>query len=335
MVFCGQCGLQLPFGAARCPRCGTVAETTSDASVDTFSADAPTVESLTFAQRPQAAVYPDAPHPSIPLTPPEQQKLILRSGSGGGYNYDQLSENEPTSVLNAADYRTRPHTPIDFQTGTPSTGYPDDPMYPAQAHTAPQDGSQAEPGYAYADNIPPGGAIPPGYSLSPTQKQRKIRAAPLLIALFGLLLVLGAATFLVVERSRLFGNLGTTSSSTNGGATQNATPVPTDQARGVVQQYYADVNNKNYQEAYSLWKWDANGPSLAAFEQGYANTTHDALTIRDTTQLGDGTVRVALTIVATEYINGRIQHHTYAGYYIVGQDGGTWKILRGVLNRVR
>ncbi|GAC1650367.1 MAG: hypothetical protein NVS4B12_20110 [Ktedonobacteraceae bacterium] len=330
MVFCGQCGLQLPFGAARCPRCGTIAETTSDASVDTFSADAPTVESLMFPQRPQAAVYPDAPHPSIPFTPPEQQKLILRHGSGG-YNYDQLSENEPTSALNVADYRTRPNTPIDFQTGTPSTGYPDNPMYPAQAHTTPQYGSQAEPDYAYTDNIPPGGAIPP----SSKQKQSKTRVAPLLIVLFGLLLVLGAATFLVVERSRLFGSPGTTSGSTNGGTTQNATLTPTEQARGVVQQYYAAVNNKNYQEAYSLWKWDANGPSFATFEQGYANTRHDALTIRDATQLGDGTVKVALTIVATEDVNGRIQRHTYAGYYIVGQDSGTWKILQGFLNRIR
>ena len=83
-----------------------------------------------------------------------------------------------------------------------------------------------------------------------------------------------------------------------------------------------------------LWKWGANAPSFATFKHGYANTEHDALTIKSATQLSDGTVRVVLTIVATERINNSIQYHTYAGYYIVGQDNSTWKILRGILARV-
>ncbi|GAC1354810.1 MAG: hypothetical protein NVS4B11_26050 [Ktedonobacteraceae bacterium] len=331
MIFCGQCGLQLPSGMARCPRCGTVADTTSDVGIEAFPADTPTAESLTYALRPQATVYPDVPHPSIPFTPPGQQKLVLRAGSGGGYDYDLLGENEPTSALNVADYRTQQKTPVNFQTGTSHTGYPDNAGYPAQASTVYQNGGYTAPNYTYAGNIPPGGAVPPSYPLMPPKKQGKGRAVPLLLALFGLLLVVGVATFLLVERSHLFGNPG----STNNGTTQNASSTPTDQAKGVVRQYYADVNSKNYQEAYSLWKWGANGPSLAAFEQGYANTAHDALTIRNATLLGNGTVRVALSLVATEHIDGKTVHHTYAGYYIVGQDGGTWKILRGVLNRVR
>ena len=36
------------------------------------------------------------------------------------------------------------------------------------------------------------------------------------------------------------------------GSVQNTPPVPSEQAKGVVQHYYASVNNKNYQEAYGL-----------------------------------------------------------------------------------
>lgn len=331
MVFCGQCGLQLPPGVARCSRCGAVANTPPDANVDTFSADAPTIASLIYAQRTQASPHPDVPHPSTPFTPPEQQKLVLRSG--GGYDYALTGENEPTSTLNAPDYRTRQSTPVNFQTGTPDAKYPDNASYPAQASTVYQNRGYAAPdNNAHAQSAPSGGAIPPGYPLTLPKKQTKRRATPLLVALLGLLLVAGAATFLVVERSRIFGNAG---SPGNGSITQPAPLLPTDQAKGVVQQYYDDINNQRYREAYSLWKWGATGPSFATFERGYANTEHDALTIRNATQLSNGTVTVTLTIVATERINSAIQYHTYAGYYTIGQVGGTWKILRGVLTRIK
>ena len=121
MVFCGQCGFHLPSGITRCPRCGTVAA--PDTSVDAFSTEAPTVESLLYSNTqnpPQAGVSSHAPYPSAPSTPPEPQKLVLRAGSGNDYNLP--GDNEPTSALNAAAYRT--HTPTDFQTSTPS-GYSD------------------------------------------------------------------------------------------------------------------------------------------------------------------------------------------------------------------
>ena len=327
MVFCGQCGLHLPSGITRCPRCGAVADTTSDASVDTFPTDAPTVESYT--QRPQANSYPNAPQASIPFTPPEQHKLVLGSGSGGGFGYNIAGDDEPTSALNAADYRTRQQTPVDFHTNTPYAQVPDNAGYPVQTNNMYQNGGYTPANYDYRGNVPPVSATPAGYPLSPPVQQKKRRTLPLLVALLGLLLVLGVSTFFVVERLHL---LRTTTRSTNGGVVTPAGPI--EQAKGVVQQYYTNVNNKNYQDAYNLWKWDANAPSFTTFENGYANTEHDALTISNATRLGDGTVKVALTIVATERVTGGTQQHTYTGYYIVGQDAGTWKILRGVLNRV-
>lgn len=324
MVFCGQCGLHLPSGTTRCPRCGAVADTTSDASVDSFSTNAPTVASLTYTQRPQAGVYPDAPQASVPFASAEQQKLVLR---GSDFSTNVAGDNEPTSEMNTADYRTR--APINMQTNTPYTGAPSQANYPVQVGNAYQNGGYSTPvNYGYTGNVPPGGAAPAGYPPAAPIQQKKRHTLPLLVAILGLLLILGVSAFFIVERLHLL----RTNGSANGGITTPTSPI--EQAKGVVQQYYDDINNKNYQDAYSLWKWGANAPSFATFQNGYANTEHDALTIRDATQQGDGTVKVLLTIVATERINGGTQQHTYVGYYIVGQNAGTWKILHGVLNRV-
>ncbi len=317
MVFCGQCGLHLPSGTTRCPRCGAVADATADANIDAFPTDAPTSASLPYAQRSQVGVYPEESHTSTPFTPYEPQKLVLRSGD---YGNGVLENDEPTSEMNAPDYRT----PRNFATNTPYISEASNVGYPVQtAHTYQNEGYT--PGYTA--NVPPGGAMPTGYpSPAPIQQKRR-RTLPLLLAILVLLLVLSGSTFFVVERLHLLGNTG----SGNGGITTPASPI--EQAKGLVQQYYDDINNKNYQDAYGLWKWGANAPSITAFENGYANTEHDALTITDATQQSDGTVKVSLTIVATERINGGTQQHTYTGYYIVGKDAGTWKILHGILNR--
>jgi len=325
MVFCGQCGLHLPSGTARCPRCGAVADTTPDTGVNTFPTDTPTVESLLHARPPQANVYANAPYPSAPFAPSEQQKLVLHAGSGGDYG-GLPDDNAPTRVLDGADYRTQQHTPVNFQSTPPYSSELHNAGYPAQAHNIYNKADYASANYAYTGNIPPGGGVPTGYPPAPSTQQKKRRTLPILVALLGFLLIIGVSTFFAVERFHLLDKAG----GVNNGITTPLSPVK--QAKGVVQQYYADINNKNYQEAYSLWKWGANAPSFATFKRGYANTEYDALTISNATQLGDGTVKVALTIVATERVAGRVQYHTYNGYYIVGQDGGTWKILRGVLN---
>jgi len=328
MIFCGQCGLHLPSGTTRCPRCGAVANTTSDASVDTFPSDAPTVASLSYAQRPQADTYTHAPHASIPFTPPEQQKLVLGPGNGGDVGYDVAGDDEPTSALSVADFRTRQQTPIDFHTNTPYTSASSPAPYPLQANNIYQNGGYPPATYGYAGNVPPESATPVGYPPPSPVQHKKRRNPPLLAVLLVLLLVLGVSSFFVVKRFHLL----STTSGTNGSVTTPASPI--EQAKGVVQQYYTDVNNKNYQNAYNLWKWDAKAPSFTTFQNGYANTEHDALTIKSATRLSDGTVKVALTIIATERVNGGTQQHTYTGYYIVGKDAGTWKILRGILNRI-
>ena len=324
MVFCGQCGLHLPAGTTRCPRCGAVSDTTSNDGVDTFSTDAPTVASLTYAQPPQVDIHSNTPRTSVPFTPREQQKLILH---GSDFATEVPGENEPTSEMNATDYRTQ-QKPMHSQTSLPYQNVPPSGGYPPHTGNEFQNGGYTPASYGHRENGSYGRAVPNSSPFPQPTPQKKRRTLPLFFALLVLLIVLGVSTFFVVKRFHLL----STSGGTNGGITTPAGPI--EQAKGVVTQYYTAINNKSYQEAYGLWKWGANAPSFATFANGYANTEHDTLTIRNATQQADGTVKVALTIVATERISGGTQQHTYIGYYIVGQDAGTWKIFRGVLNRI-
>ena len=69
---------------------------------------------------------------------------------------------------------------------------------------------------------------------------------------------------------------------------------------------------------------------------GYANTEHDNLTAGTVTALSDGTFNVPATVVATEdNVPGPGTHQsTYQGYYIVGQENGTLKILSANFSKV-
>jgi len=315
VVFCGQCGLQLSPDIARCPRCGTMTEIAADSNIEPLQADAPTIEA-TYIQRPQATMYPDVPQQAFSATPPDSQKLILHAGSNGGYGYTPASGNEQTSAMNAPNYHAHASTPLDFQVDTPYSTQPDNVHYPIQTSTIypSQPGNYAAPGSTYAEAIPPGGAALSGYQ--PQSAKKRGRGGVALLVVVALLLILGIGGFFVVQRSHLFGNPVspvTSGTSGNGGTTQNTPLTPTEQAKALVEHYYSAINNKNYPEAYGLWRWGANGPTLVAFENGYANTEHDELTIRNATQLADGTVSVLLTVVATERVNGAIKHHTYAG----------------------
>ena len=119
--------------------------------------------------------------------------------------------------------------------------------------------------------------------------------------------------------------------------TATATPTPSQQAALVVQNYYDDINSRNYQAAYSLLgsQFQSSHP-YAQFSSGYANTVHDNLTSGAVTALSDGTFNVPAIVVATEdNVPGPGTHQsTYQGYYIVGQENGTLKILSANFSKV-
>src|SRR5205085_641886 len=105
----------------------------------------------------------------------------------------------------------------------------------------------------------------------------------------------------------------------------------------VISQYYNDINQQDYHSAYSLWAVNPQHPPQPydRFVAGYSNTRHDDITFDKITPLANGTVRVAITIVASEENTpGNVTQHTYRGDYIVGQQNGVWKILNGNFKKI-
>ncbi len=106
------------------------------------------------------------------------------------------------------------------------------------------------------------------------------------------------------------------------------TPSPAQQAQTVVQQYYNDINNTDYQSAYNLWGSSyQSSHSYSSFVNGFSNTVHDSVTFGTITPLSDGTVQVGITLQAVDNNSSGTVTHTFQGYYIVGQENGSWKLL--------
>ncbi len=119
--------------------------------------------------------------------------------------------------------------------------------------------------------------------------------------------------------------------------TATSTPTLSQQATVVVQHYYDDINSRDYQAAYSLLGSQfQSSQSYNQFVSGYAHTEHDNLSTSAVTALSDGTFNVPATVVATEdNVPGPGTHQsTYQGYYIVGQENGTLKILSANFSKV-
>lgn len=124
----------------------------------------------------------------------------------------------------------------------------------------------------------------------------------------------------------------------NNSSTQTSvsTPTPTleQSATVLIEQYFSDINNKDYQDAYNIWKDTTDKPSLPNFEKAYATTLNDAVTVKNATVQNDGTVKVSVTLQATDQLPSGTGTKTnnFTGYYIVGPQNGVLKILYGQLS---
>ena len=126
------------------------------------------------------------------------------------------------------------------------------------------------------------------------------------------------------------GSTGSSGGST--GSPSGATSITSSQAITTVSLYYADINAKNYQSAYTRWgSHYRSSISYQTFSQGFANTQKDSLQLGTATQLFDGTVKVPVTVVATVSSTGSLTVNTYQGYYIVGIEGGQLRLLNASL----
>ena len=336
MIFCGQCGLQLKADNTTCPRCG--AKVTPDPIVSDLHPEEPTV---TFAADNATALSP-IEKPSRPSNP------------------DTPQTPAPESTLPVA------HTPIPAQPLTPQiypnnayNGYPPQGPYSDPGSTYPSPQSQPMPQSYYGAGNPPQQmgygtyypTVQPVY-IQPAQPQpapRRSGCALMFTLAVLLLLVVVGAGFLVLRQNGTLnqylgngnatpppqqtsltgnGNTPTTQSTPTAGVTPTATLTNEQSASAVVQNYYADINKKDYQSAYNLLGSSfQNQQSYASFSSGYAHTQHDGLTIQQATAQSDGTVRVDITVDATEDSGQR----TFTGYDIVGMENGQWKILSGHL----
>jgi hypothetical protein len=93
-------------------------------------------------------------------------------------------------------------------------------------------------------------------------------------------------------------------------AAQPAQPVPGTSAKAVVDQFYQDLNDHNYQAAWQLGGSNLSGGSgYSTWVAGYATT---ASISASTMQSNDGTVSVSVTAMQA---NGSVK--TYAGTYTV------------------
>ncbi len=111
-------------------------------------------------------------------------------------------------------------------------------------------------------------------------------------------------------------------------------PTTSQQAQAIIQHYYDDINQSNYQDAYQ--QWGSNYQSSTTYDQffnGYATTRHDDVVFRAATLQNDGTVMVEMTIYVTQDSTSGTAIHAFQGSYIVGQENGKWKLLTANLQQ--
>jgi hypothetical protein len=334
MFFCGQCGLHLNAGDKQCPRCGTPVEPGMPIEEDVLQ-DAPTTASPSLLGQMQTPAAPDLAG--------DPQKLILRpEQNAGNSSYGTQDAYEATRRQQAQEQGYGTATP--GTSSRPEIGYPGDlPTQfsqnrinypPAQDMRAeyppPGGGNYAPQGAPYANPAQQGVGYP-GQQARATANSRG-RNAALILILLGLLLILGAMVLFILEHNNVLG-----SNNNNGGPSNTVTvtgaPTAEQQAQALIQQYYTDINNKNFSAASTLWQ-ESQRPDLASFENGFKNTLHDDVAFNNAVAQGDGTVKVSVTVNATEQAtDGTRTNNTYTGYYIVGPQNGTWQLLQGILNR--
>lgn len=118
-------------------------------------------------------------------------------------------------------------------------------------------------------------------------------------------------------------------------STSTALPLsPGQEARAVTRQYYNDLNSRNYQAAFQMWKQNKAPSTYCSFLQGYARTEH----IEASVQFGQsqGSIfKVPLTLVATEVFPTTREKTTYTGYQELQLVDGLLKIIGGSLRSIQ
>jgi serine/threonine-protein kinase len=184
-----------------------------------------------------------------------------------------------------------------------------------------------------------------------SSKQPQRSVLPWLVAFVAVCVIAVAAFMVVRTMPQLLGNHGPNSSpspivhptsapTTNPGSTVGATATPAvgpaQQAQAVVQTYYVDINQQNYQDAYQQWAATSNYRQTTTYDQfasGFSNTIHDVVSVSSTSLNSDGTYTVTITLQATENSNNGNVVKNYNGYYTVALIDGQWKLVGGKMEQ--
>ncbi len=340
MAFCGNCGLQLPPHASECPRCGMA--TDSRLAMDESHPYDPTIAVLPTpgSQLPTIQATPTPPASTQPTYISQPGATIPGSGQTEAPTYITPLPPVTPQISNQPSYSSNPGYPPPSNRGASYEP-------PAISGANYQARGISSPGYPPP---PPGGVvyqpIEPAYAPAPRQHRSVIIA--LILFFIALLFVGGALGVLVAKREGIiFGattptpvptstQVVTTTQTVTSTPTPGSTPTPTSvpitqQAQTLLKNYYSDINNKDYQDAYAMLGSQLQAQqSYSNYASGFSNTQQDTITITNTSQQADGSVRLDVTLNAA-MTDGSTQ--TYTGYYIIGTENGSLKILQGHLQQ--
>ncbi|HEX6710912.1 MAG TPA: hypothetical protein VF068_11340 [Rubrobacter sp.] len=100
--------------------------------------------------------------------------------------------------------------------------------------------------------------------------------------------------------------------------------------------YYGDINQKKYEEAYTTWQGNgsASGQSYKQFKRGYANTVAVSVLVGESNEQGAIQVPVRLISVVNEPAANKQGVRQYAGTYTVRHTDEGWRIASANISRV-
>ena len=110
----------------------------------------------------------------------------------------------------------------------------------------------------------------------------------------------------------------------------NSSKESVKRAVSLLEQYYADINARDFNDAYNIWGSSyRKSTSSYQFAKGfdYTRSVSIAINSKGVTLLNDGTVKVPLTITSINTGGSGTVTHTYQGYYNVGIENEVWHLL--------
>ena len=261
--------------------------------------------------------------PVIPGTPANPDSPD-NSGTPAVYHVEQ-----PSSPSNPSYSPVPSNHPAGYEPSSPS--YARKPPFIAYPSVAP-------PEYQYSQEYRQSTAVSAGVAL----EDRRYRPLSTLLKVLPLVVLIITVVFVGLRYGGVFASsfndLFPSGQSQTPLITPSTTVTPTpsavDAAKQVVAQYYEDINQQDYHNAYDLLAPDfQKSLSYSAFKDGYSSTIHDNVTFNTVTQNSDGSVSVSTTLYTRENTASGPTYNTYQWNADLIQVNGAWRIESAQLQK--